>query len=63
MLETAGVDASDFSGHSFRIGAATTATSRGVEDNMIKTLGRWESDAYPRCIKIPLAYFTKILAS
>ena len=65
-LETAGVDASDFNGHSFRIGAATTAASRGMEDSMIKTLGRWESDAYQRYVRIPrqeLAYYTKILAS
>ncbi len=40
-LEVAGSDASDFNGHSFRIGAATTAASRRMEDSMIKTLGRW----------------------
>ena len=56
----------DFNGHSFRIGAATTAASRGMEDSMIKTLGRWESDAYQRYIRIPrqeLAYYTKVLAN
>ena len=66
VLESAGLNASDFNGHSFRIGAATTAASRGMEDCMIKTLGRWESDAYQRYVKIPrqeLAYYTKILAS
>lgn len=65
-LEAAGLDTSDFNGHSFRIGAATTAASRGMEDCMIKTLGRWESDAYQRYIRIPrqeLAYYTKILAN
>ena len=64
--EKAGLDASEFNGHSFRIGAASTAASRGMEDCMIKTLGRWESDAYQRHIKIPrkeLADYTKILAS
>ena len=35
-----------YSGHSFRIGAATTATQVGIPDHMIKTLGRWISDAY-----------------
>ena len=64
--EAAGLDAAEFNGHSFRIGAATTAASKGMEDCMIKTLGRWESDAYQRYIKIPrkeLANYTRTLAS
>ena len=51
-LERAGVDQTKYCGHSFRIGAATTAAARGVEDAMIKTLGRWESVTYLRYIKI-----------
>lgn len=42
-----------YNGHSFQIGAATTAASRGMEDSIIKTLGRWESTAYLHYIKIP----------
>ena len=45
-LERAGVDPSHYSGHSFRIGAATTAAACGLQDSLIKTLGRWESAAY-----------------
>ena len=64
-LELAGVEASNFNGHSFRIGAASTAAANGMEDSLIKTLGRWESDAYLRYIKIPreeLANYTVMLA-
>ena len=52
-MEQAGMEASNSNGHSFRIGAASTAAAHGVEDSLIKTLGRWESDAYQRYIKIP----------
>ena len=48
-----GLEASKFAGHSFRIGAATTAAARGVEDSLIKTLGRWESSAYLLYVRIP----------
>ena len=39
-------DCSSYAGHSFRIGAATTAAECGIEDSLIKILGRWESSAY-----------------
>ena len=42
-----------FSGHSFRAGAATTAAAMRVEDSIIKTLGRWESAAYLLYVRIP----------
>jgi hypothetical protein len=40
-----------YSGHSFQIGAATTAGSVHVEDHLIKILGRWSSDAYCKYIR------------
>ena len=45
-LEQAGHTASKYSGH--RIGAAAQA---GLEDSLIKMLGRWESAAYQRYIR------------
>jgi len=40
-LPSAGVDPDHYAGHRFRIGAATKAASRSVEDSVIMTLGRW----------------------
>ena len=52
-LSQAGVDNSQYSGHSFRVGAATTAAQQGLSDATIKMLGRWESSAYERYIRTP----------
>ena len=52
-LSLAGVDCTAYSGHSFRIGAATTAAKRGISDATIKMLGRWKSSAYQVYIKMP----------
>jgi integrase len=52
-LSSSGLDASKYSGHSFRSGAATTALEAGIGDATIQMLGRWRSDAYKRHIKTP----------
>ena len=36
----------NYSGHSFRRGAATSAKNAGLNEDEIKLLGRWKSDAY-----------------
>ena len=46
-----GFDGAMYAGHSFRIGAATTAAEVGIEDSVIKMLGRWESAAYQLYVK------------
>ena len=52
-LTAASIDASAYSGHSFRIGAASAAAAAGVPAYLIKALGRWESEAYHFYIRTP----------
>ncbi|XP_021362453.1 uncharacterized protein LOC110456199 [Mizuhopecten yessoensis] len=51
-LSRIGIDNQPFNGHSFRIGASTSAAAAGVEDHVIQTLGRWSSDCFIRYIRI-----------
>ena len=54
ILATSGFPANNFSGHSFRIGAASTAASRGLQDHTVQLLGRWSSQAYQNYIRSSL---------
>ena len=53
LLQQAGYQQDSYSSHNFRIGAATTAAAAGLPVWLIKTLGRWSSDAYQTYIQCP----------
>jgi hypothetical protein len=52
-LADAGYDVTKFTGHSMRIGCATTLAANNVPDHLIQAIGRWSSDCYKRYIRIP----------
>lgn len=52
-LSGTGLDLSRYTGHSFRVGAATSAARAGLPDSLIQTLGRWRSPAFLRYIRTP----------
>ncbi len=51
VLLSAGISAANFSSHSFRIGAATSAAQKGLTKHQIQTLGRWSSEAFQSYIR------------
>lgn len=50
-------DLNRYQSHSFRIGAATTAAARGFSELQIQTMGRWNSNAFRKYIRIPALQF------
>ena len=53
ILSRIGLDNTLYSGHSFRIGAASSGCAACLEDHLIKTFGRWSSDCYRTYIHTP----------
>ena len=59
-LSSAGFKPESYAGHSFRIGAATTAAACGVPVGIMKSLGRWKSDAYQLYVRLPTDQLSSI---
>ncbi|PIL25565.1 hypothetical protein GSI_12373 [Ganoderma sinense ZZ0214-1] len=53
LLTVHGFNSAQYSGHSFRRGAASSAAAAGYADFEIQLLGRWRSDAYKLYIDVP----------
>ena len=60
LLSKGGLNSGEFAGHSFRIGAATTATSANLPPWLIKVFGRWSSDCFERYIKTPPSVLAQV---
>ena len=51
VMRFIGLNDEEYNTHSFRIGAATTASLMGKSDDEIKKLGRWSSNVFSKYIR------------
>ena len=56
VLQIIGEDTTNYSAHSFRIGATTYWASKGMSELQIKQLGRWKSDAIFKYLRGPISH-------
>ena len=53
-LKYVGLSIKNYKSHSFRSGAATTAWANGFSGEQIQQMGRWNSKAFKKYIRIPM---------
>lgn len=66
LLAGLGLPQNEYVGHSFCIGATTSAAMAGIEDSMIQALGCWQSSTFPQYIRMSrehLALLTQHIAA
>ena len=63
VLQSLGIPACQHAGHSFRIGAATTAATIGMENSTIQMLSRWHSAAFLHYVRTPKTRLERASAS
>ena len=52
-----------YTGRSFRIGSVTTAAVQGIQDSLIKTMGRWKSVVYQLYVQTPREQLAAVAAT
>ena len=55
LIESCGLDRSEFGTHSLRRGAASWALKCGISSDVIRILGDWRSDAYQCYLEVPFS--------
>lgn len=53
LVVSAGFNMNQYSSHSFRKGGAVSLQQKGVEDSVIRNMGRWRSGAYHLYLRYP----------
>jgi hypothetical protein len=56
-----GLDPARFGTHSSRIGGASALSAAGIEDSVIKIMGRWQSLAFLRYVRLAAAIYGRAL--
>ena len=62
-LQRAGYNPQHYYTQSFRIGVVTTSAAAGLPPWLIKTMGRWNSDAYLTYIQVPTSLIKTVPSS